>query len=235
MIISFLIGTIVGVAVMLWRNRAAPEVRHALPTEWPLKARALVNSSERRVWLWLSKVMFDQQILIKLPVTRFSMPSNESEAEHWYHILNGVYCTFTVCNLEGRVIGCIDVAGRVGLTMRNQTLKHALLNQLGMHYWVIDPDNFPHMTQLRQAFLGEQAARAGQLNQLESQFKDVAWNLHAVVNRKRGNAAQGATSVPDIHLDNLAAELDSASQGDWQTNNSFLTPLDSRAAPLQRE
>ena len=231
-IITLLIGAILGISITLWLNRKPADVRHALPTEWPLTPRALVSSHERKVWLWLSKVMFDHQILIKLPVTRFSMPAKESDAEYWHHILNGVYCTFTICNLEGRVIGCIDVAGRVGLTMRNQTLKHALLNQLGMQYWVIDPDNFPQMMQLRLAFLGEQAARAGQLSQLEAQFKDVAWNLQSVVSRKRSQAQPG--TVTDSEMAALTAEFEAAaSQGGWDSNNSFLTPLDSRAAPLQ--
>lgn len=49
--------------------------------------------------------------MVKLPVTRFTMPQVREESQHWFQMLSGVYCTFTVCNVEGQVIGCVDVPG----------------------------------------------------------------------------------------------------------------------------
>jgi hypothetical protein len=232
MVVSFLIGALLGIGLMVWQFRTKPEVRRALPTEWPLTARSLVNTSERRVWMWLKKVMFDQEILIKLPVTRFTMPAKEAEAGHWYRILNGVYCTFTLCSLDGHVIGCIDVAGRVGLTMHNQTLKHAMLRQLGMQYWVIDPDNFPHINQIRSAFLGEQSTVGTRPAPLESNLRNAAGNLQAVVSRQRHNKT--TSSGPDSALPAGNPSVQSGPDSDWD-RNSFLTPLDSRVAPLGRD
>jgi len=108
---------IVGIAAAYWRNRYLQRQRRRIPSVWPLKVRPMVNSRERKVWLWLTKVMFDQQVLVKLPVTRFTVPSQQTEATHWYKLLNGVYCTFTVCGLDGKVIGCVDVPGSGGLSL----------------------------------------------------------------------------------------------------------------------
>ena len=229
MIIAFLIGTVIGAALLYWRNKVVLRESRRIPKEWPLKRRPLVNTAERRVWIWLAKIMFDQQILVKLPVTRFTAPANMEEAAHWYKLLNGVYCTFTVCGMDGKVIGCVDVAGRRGLSMSNQTLKHGLLSQCGVHYWIVDPDNLPHLTQIRTAFLGERALRRPERDSMNSRFRDVAGNLHAAVSRQR--------SSKNSHFARIDSEADSPGfpesrmMSDWGVN-SFVTPLDSRAADL---
>lgn len=230
MILSFLIGTITGAALLYLRNWLAQRDSRRIPKEWPLMRRPLVNTAEREVWIWLSKIMFDQQILVKLPVTRFTTPANMEEATHWYELLNGVYCTFTVCGTDGKVIGCVDVAGRKGLSMSNQTLKHSLLSQCGVHYWVVDPDNLPHLTQIRTAFLGERALRKADREQLESRFRDAAGNLQQTVSRQRfskhGNFARIDTE------DENSGFPESRLASGWEVN-SFLTPLDSRAGDLR--
>jgi hypothetical protein len=232
MFVSFAIGIAVGAALLYWFSRSDQNKRHRIPKEWPLKIRPLVNSREKTVWLWLSKVMFDQQILIKLPVTRFTAPSDLSDAAHWYQLLNGVYCTFTVCNTDGQVIGCIDVPGPRGLSMSNQTLKHNLLTQIGVHYLVVDPGNLPHLIWIRTAFLGERAARGGMNSHLDSQIKDMSESLHAIVDRKRHGKNRVApqleaagSNTPEYSESNLTTG--------WE-QNSFVTPLDSRMADLGR-
>lgn len=231
MLFSFLFGVLAGAAMLLWRNRYLERQRRRIPSSWPLKTRPLVNTQERRVWIWLTKVMFDQHILIKLPVTRFTAPANQTEAPHWYRLLNGVYCTFTICSLDGRVIGCVDVPGPNGLSLGNQTLKHSLLDQCGIHYWVVDPANLPHLSQIRAAFLGEQAARTTASQPLDSRFQDVREHLHAVVTRRRQSKGNDTTpsdlaplSVPDFPESRLASG--------WELN-SFVSPLDSRIGDLK--
>lgn len=226
----FLLGAGLGAAVVFWLRRAQAQERRRIPNEWPLTVRQLVNSREKKVWLWLVKVMFDQQILIKLPVTRFTAPVQGADAAHWYHLLNGVYCTFTLCNLDGHVIGCIDVPGPQGLSMGNQTLKHTLLSQCGIHYAVVDPFNLPHLIQIRTAFLGEHAARGHSNSQLDSQFKDVSQHLHAIVDRKRHTKSQTVAQL-NADMPNTSEYSESQMASGWE-QNSFLTPLDSRAAKL---
>ncbi|NBX21359.1 MAG: hypothetical protein EBR58_08270 [Betaproteobacteria bacterium] len=191
----------------------------------------MVNSRERKVWLWLTKVMFDQQVLVKLPVTRFTIPSEQTEATHWYKLLNGVYCTFTVCGLDGKVIGCVDVPGPGGLSLGNQTLKHTLLEQCNVRYWVVDPDNLPHLTQIRTAFLGEHAAMVANDRQLDTRFQNVREHLQAAVTRRRqSKSAEGAGSgfTPLSSGEFQESRLASG----WELN-SFVSPLDSRMDKLQ--
>jgi hypothetical protein len=228
--LTFLLGAGLGAAVVYWLRRSQTKERRRIPKEWPLAIRPLVNSREKQVWLWLAKVMFDQQILVKLPVTRFTTPAAHSDAAHWYQLLNGVYCTFTLCSMDGAVIGCIDVPGPNGLSMSNQTLKHTLLSQCGVHYAVVDPANLPHLIQIRTAFLGEHAARGDVHSRLDSQFKDVSQNLHAIVDRKRNTKSQVAEQL-DTALPNTSEYSESQMTSGWE-QNSFVTPLDSRAAKL---
>jgi hypothetical protein len=175
--------------------------------------------------------MFDHQILVKLPVTRFTAPAAQDNANHWYQLLNGVYCTFTVSNMDGQVIGCIDVPGPNGLSLRNQTLKHNLLKHCGVHYYVADPSNLPHLIQIRTAFLGEQAARGVGHSQLELQIRDVRENLHAIVDRQRQNKSHAAVQL-DASMSNTLGSDEGHSTPGWE-QNSFVTPLDSRSAPLK--
>ncbi len=238
MFIWFLVGALSGIALgaglVYWRQKMTIREQRRIPREWPLKLRLLVNSRERRVWIWLTKVMFDQQILIKLPVTRFTTPAVPTEANHWYKILNGLYCSFTVCDTEGRVIGCVDVPGPQGLSMSNQTLKHTLLAQCGVRYWVVDPENLPHLAQIRTAFLGEHAVKGAGRDDLEMRFRNVRENLQAAVTRQRqsqsgerssGFARLDAAMSPDN--DTPESRLPSG----WD-HNSFVTPLDSRQGDL---
>jgi hypothetical protein len=230
----FMAGLGLGVALLaLYQRRQVRKLRR-IPRDWPLRARALVNNREKLVWVWLAKVMFDQQILVKLPVTRFTAPKAGTDAAHWYHMLNGVYCTFTVCSMEGEIIGCIDVPGPQGLSMGNQTLKHNLLSHCGLHYLVVDPSNLPHLIQIRTAFLGEHAARGTGLNsQLESQFRDVRENLHAIVDRKRSDKNTAIAQL-DAAMPNTSEFAESQQLASGWEQNSFITPLDSRAGELRR-
>jgi len=234
MVIAFLAGTglgaSVGAALFYWFNKASGRQRKRIPKEWPLKIRPLVNSSERGVWLWLAKVMFDQQVLVKLPVTRFTAPSANEDAAHWYQLLNGVYCTFTVCSMDGRVIGCVDVQGPKGISRGNQALKHTLLTQFGIRYWVVSPSNLPHLTQIRTAFLGDKAVKANERDYLETRFKDVRGNLQAAVTRQRQSKSSSFAQL-DSAVGDTPPFQESRLASDWE-QNSFITPLDSRSADL---
>lgn len=233
----FIAGLGLGAGVLFLYQRRQTRIQRRIPRDWPLAVRPLVNNREKLVWVWLAKVMFDQQILVKLPVTRFTAPKSGTDAAHWYHLLNGVYCSFTVCSTEGQIIGCIDVPGPQGLSMSNQALKHNLLSHCGIHYLVVDPANLPHLIQIRTAFLGEHAARGTGVNgHLESQFKDVRENLQAIVGRKRNDKGNHSKSQAMAQLDaampNTSEYAESQQLAPGWEQNSFVTPLDSRSAGL---
>lgn len=230
MFLYFLGGLLVGVLAALWRNRYLQRRQRRIPAVWPLQIRPMVNTRERKVWLWLTKVMFDQQVMVKLPLTRFTIPSHQVEAAHWYKLLNGVYCTFTVCGLDGRIIGCVDVPGAAGLSLGNQTLKHSLLEQCNVRYWVVDPDNLPHLTHIRTAFLGDHAGLASKENRLDARFQHVQEHLRAAVTRiRKGKSGDGAG--PKFNLPDRVEIPESRLASGWE-QNSFVSPLDSRMDKL---
>jgi hypothetical protein len=223
MIASFFAGfliCLIASTLYVWHLRTRKSERPKIPKEWPLVPRALLNSKERKIWIWLSKAMYDQQIMVKIPVTRFTIPAKREEADRLYPLLNRVYFTFTVCNQQGQVLGCVDVPKNAALSMSNQTLKFGLLNQCGIPYWVVEPDNLPHINQIRTAFLGDSAALHASREGMNSRFKDVAGNLHAEVSRQRSRksgqrSAHRASTLTD----------------GWE-QNSFVAALDSRSAEL---
>lgn len=228
--IGLLVGGGLGAAVVYWYLQTKARKPRRIPKQWPIRVRSLVSSNERRVWSWLTKVMFDQHILIKLPVTRFTAPRPNEDSAHWYRLLNGIYCTFTVCNLDGVVIGCVDAPGSQGLSISNQTLKHSLLTQLGIRYWVLTSSKLPHPDELRAAMLGEQAVKGPQRDQLNAQFQDVRENLQAAVTRRRHGKSERVERL-ESEIGNAPEFLSSRIASGWE-QNSFAMPLDSRSAPL---
>ena len=232
----FFIGLAAGLLAYYYTLRRQRRAQRRIPPQWPLKARPLLNSTERAIWVWLERLFADKKLFVKLPVTRFTTPDQREQAAHWYKLLNGVYCTFTVCTADGRVLGCVDVNNPAMLSLSNQSLKHALLSQCGIRYWVVDPSNLPHASQLRGAFLGEEAAHIDTTDTLNHRLRDTAGSLQAAVTRRR--VAQRERMVAtDIDPTALSDEdpptrmMESRLPSGWE-QNSFVTPLDSRMAEL---
>ena len=230
----FLVGLAAGAAAYYFFLRRQRRVQRRIPAQWPLKARPLVNSTEHAIWVWMERVFADQKLFVKLPVTRFTAPDQRSEAHHWYKLLNGVYCSFTVCRADGRVVGCVDVHNPAMLSLSNQSLKHSLLSQCGIRYWVVDPSNLPHATQLRTAFLGEEAAHLAPTDPVDARLRDTADSLQAAITRQRV-AHRERILVADIDPTELGddgppTQISRLPSG-WE-QNSFVTPLDSRMAEL---
>ena len=152
-----LVGLVAGILGSRWWARREAKARRRIPRHWPLHPRALANSEERRVWRWLIRVFFDHQVMAKVPVTRFTLPRSKENSAHWYQLLSGVYCTFTVCNAEGQVVGCVDVPGANGLSRGNVQLKTTLLSQCGIAYCVVESKDLPALEEMRADFLGGNA------------------------------------------------------------------------------
>jgi hypothetical protein len=234
-VIAMLASGMLGAFAYAWWRQQQELAKRRIPRKWPLSVRALVNSRERRAWRWLIRAFIDEHVMIKLPVTRFTMPQVKEQGQHWFHILSGVYCTFTVCTPEGNVIGCVDVPGPKGFSLSNQTLKHTLLSQCNIRYWVVDPDNLPSPSEIRAAFLGEQAVRKEELDRVrtEAQFNETRAHLKAALLRQRNHTQSdfarleaALSSDPHSH-----EAYESQLSTSWQ-HNSFVAPLDSRGAEL---
>lgn len=157
--LGVVVGAAAGAAIYAaWmRHTADPKLR--MPEKWPLRARGLVTTEELEVFKWLRKTFDDYDVMVKIPVTRFTIPNDrdksEQEIEKWLEVLNGVYTTFSVCTFDGKVMGCVDVPGKRGLSKGNRELKESLLSDCGIGYTVVRGTHLPKSNAMRAAFLGE--------------------------------------------------------------------------------
>lgn len=163
-----------GALLYVWWMGESARKRRAISQHWPLSARALANSEERKVWRWLAQSFSDHHVMIKIPVTSFTLPSVREQSLHWYEVLGGVYCTLTVCRSDGQVIGCVDVLGERGLPRSHRHLKQSLLSQCGIAYCVLAPEGLPTTHKIRADFLGDAVAHATQAD-----YEDYDAEVHA--------------------------------------------------------
>jgi hypothetical protein len=177
------------------------QAQRRLPQQWPLNPRSLVNSTEHEVWRWLKQTFPDHCIMLKLPLTRLTIPRKLGAAGEWFELLSSAYCTFTICDHQGRVLGCVDVPGPHGISRGNHHLKQTLLMQCGIAYWIITPDSLPETTALRADILGNH----DQQLTAQAHFTEAATSLHQTLDRNR----QFRHTAPGL-IDgggNLASEL----------------------------
>jgi len=220
------------IAHHVWAIRQAHE-RRRIPKHWPLSTRGLTNSEEERVWHWLMRAFYDHHVMIKLPVTRFTLPRNREKGLHWYRMLGSVYCTFTICRPDGRVIGCVDVPGRSGLSRSARALKHSLLTQCGLPYSVVRSGSLPPVAEIRAEFLGEtplaQSLRERELE--EKALMSAQVNLRTALTRQRSHRPNDF-GTPSQHPSGDSSGSRSEFNTQWQEHDSFLSPLDSRRGEL---
>ena len=230
-----------GVLLSVWWTRRVARQRRRIPRRWPLNPRVLANTEEIKVWHWLNRVFFDHHVMIKIPVTRFTLPRSEKQGLHWYSILSGVYCTFTVCAANGHVIGCVDVPSRGRLSRSNRQLKQTLLSQCGIAYWVVESINLPTLAEIRAEFLGEPETTTSGHEQDDALINAARSKLRASLTRQRQSRHSGAAPLSSSagRTSNMGPESQHSSETGfdvdthWQEHNSFVAPLDSRRATLR--
>jgi len=255
-VLGVAVGALAGTLLYAWWLRRKASARLRWPVKWPLGARGLVSTDERDVWKWLRHTFHEHAVLVKVPVLRFTTPldkeKGKANSERWRALLNEVYTTFTVCTADGKVVGCVDVPGKRGLSEANRELKEALLSDCGIAYTVVRGNHLPAGSAMRAAFLGEipveqvqesQDTRGGSSSfhadlaaftqkqmtatkeaALNELNKDAQGAAQPVSNRKVGFNLDGTSStrVSD-KPDRLA--------GQWE--DSFIQPSDTRPARLE--
>jgi hypothetical protein len=150
-----LAGTAVGATGhKLWLADKARKKR-SIPAQWNLQARSLLSPTEVEVWQWLQRAFFEYDVLVKVALIRFMSPHSKAEGERSHELIKGLYCTFTICAVDGTVIGCMDVPGRQGLKATARDLKQTLFAECGLAYAVVRSTNLPSLEAVRSAFLGE--------------------------------------------------------------------------------
>jgi hypothetical protein len=238
-VLTATVGVMGGFLVCAWRANAMAKKRKRIPKRWPLHSRVMANTEECRVWGWLSKVFYDHHIMIKIPVTRFTLPRSRESGAHWYQLLSGVYCTFSICAADGRVMGCVDVPRKNGISRSNRQLKLTLLSQCGIAYCVVNSHNLPTMQEIRAEFLGEIPPEAADTESDDDTLTAAREKLRTAISRQRHNRISGLGALIPDHRPEPVGDPESQhsesdfDDGTWQVNNSFVAPLDSRTGNLR--
>ena len=163
-------GALLGAGLYAGWLRSRKVSEPQVPDKWPLAARSLLTREERDALKWLGGIFHDHLVMVKVPVLRFTVPvpdaastspstsvnkAKDTAAQRWQELLNGVYCTYTVCTSQGKVVGCVDLPGKRGLPQTTRGLKEKLLSDCGLAYTVVVLADLPESTAMRAAFLGE--------------------------------------------------------------------------------
>lgn len=250
--LGLLVGGLLGAGLYALWLRQKEVVRLRPPAKWPLAARGLITTEEHQVLNWLRQTFHDHLVMVKLPVLRFTIPTEKkqkSSAQRWQDVLNGVYCTFTVCTTDGTVVGCIDVPGKRGFNKTGRELKEALLSDCRIAYTVVRSTHMPDSRAMRAAFLGELAVEDEQDTEV-MRGGDTSFNadLDNFTQQKRFAAKEAALKQLNqtsevkpgpvgqptgFNADGTAAARTSASSdASPQWEDSFTMPADTRPAKL---
>jgi hypothetical protein len=255
------IGLLLGALLYAWwlRRNASVDLRSI--GKWPLGPRGLVTTHEHEVWSWLRHTFHDHVVLVKVPVQRFTTPldrengkrgsGSRTQSKRLLEQLNGIYTTFTVSTTDGKVVGCLDVPGKRGLSKDDFEVKEALLADCGIAYTVVRGVQLPTSIAMRAAFLGESAVeqvraypetrggdssfnaevdaftqqkmKTAKLAALKELNKDEQQRVQAALDRKAGVGAEGAAPNKPAKPDRFSVQ--------WE--DSFIYPADTRPARLE--
>lgn len=142
--LALLLGA--GVLSVLAQRKKKPT---PLPTEWTLTARPVFSSEERRVYRQLREALPHHIVLSKLPLVRFSQPTDPDEVRFWYDLLGNANVSFAICSANGRVLAAIDLEGERGGSRRALQVKQSVLAACKVRYLRCSVDQLPSVPELQ--------------------------------------------------------------------------------------
>jgi len=143
----------------VWLVRRPRRVQ-PLPTDWALSARPVFSTDERRVYALLREALPHHIVLSKLPLVRFSQPTDAAEVRYWYELLGAINVTFAVCSANGRVLAAIDLDSDRGNSRRILQIKQSVLGACRIRYLRCSVDNLPTAAELQLLVPSSTAATA---------------------------------------------------------------------------
>jgi hypothetical protein len=155
--VFLLLAVAVLVAVLLARR---PKRAKPLPTEWALSPRPVFSADERRVYKLLREALPHHIVLSKLPLVRFSQPTDPAQVRFWYDLLGATNVTFAVCSANGRVLAAIDLDTDRGNSRRILQIKQSVLGACRIRYLRCPVDNLPSAAELQLLVPSSTAATA---------------------------------------------------------------------------
>ena len=147
-VLSALAGAAAATATWVWWLRRPPKPV-PLPSEWALSARPVFSTDERRVYRLLREALPHHIVLSKLPLVRFSQPTDPEQVRYWYELLGAIHVTFALCSATGRVLAAIDLDTDRGNSRRVLQIKQAVLGACRVRYLRCPVENLPSVAELQ--------------------------------------------------------------------------------------
>ena len=147
-IIALAVLVLLGLVGALWWARSRTPKPAPLPTEWTLTARPVFSTDERRVYRQLREALPHHIVLSKLPLVRFSQPTDPQQVRYWYELLGAIHVTFAICSANGRVLAAIDLDTDRG-SRRVLQIKQSVLGACRVRYLRCPVDHLPSIPELQ--------------------------------------------------------------------------------------
>lgn len=141
-----LAAVLLGWIVVRWLQRRR---KRRLPEAFPLTARPVFSTDERRVYRQLHDALPQHVVLSKLALVRFCQPDDPHQRRYWYGLLSGLTVSFAICSGSGRVLAAIDLKTRSRVSRRGQRVKEAVLAACEVRYLRCDADELPSIPELQ--------------------------------------------------------------------------------------
>ncbi len=120
-----------------------------LPAEWPLSARPVFTSEERRVYRLLREALPHHVILAKLPLVRLCQPVNPGDVRYWYSLLGSLHISFAVCSANGRVLAALELESDRSDSKRGLKIKQSVLAACRIRQLRCSADRLPTPAELQ--------------------------------------------------------------------------------------
>lgn len=146
--LAALAGFMLASGVWVWIMRR-PVKPTPLPVEWGLTPRPVFTTDERRVYRLLREALPHHIVLSKLPLVRFSQPTDPAQVRYWYDLLGAIHVTFAVCSANGRVLAAIDLDTDRGNSRRVLQIKQSVLGACRVRYLRCPVDHLPSVAELQ--------------------------------------------------------------------------------------
>jgi hypothetical protein len=164
-LITAVLGAVVGwVGYQGWAAFKKSKAEQ-LPAHGDLKLRPLFNE-------------LDHKVLLKVPLVRF-LSGGSADFQSLVPIKD-IYCTFTVCSSQGRVVGCLDVAGAKEIKASRRDFKKKMFANFGLAYTVLAVDELPSPEALRAVFLNEAMPLIPFLDDYDTSHSSLAFESSTV-------------------------------------------------------
>ncbi len=201
-------------AFMLGRRSTTRLQRAALPTDWALMARPVLNGDERRTLRVLKEALPQHIVLAKLPLVRLCQPRDPAKVRYWFELLRPYHVSFVVCSANGRVLAVVDLEPERGASRRGTRIKQAVLEACRVRYVSCRAENLPPIGDL-QLLLRQQGniSRAAPIgaplgfNQARSSLSDTVRHRRAERSARWADSGypQDSFFAPDSRMDSAPA------------------------------